>query len=182
MCSRSLRVCCWPPQLGDHTPTHVIMHSYGVFQEWYLSHPPFENASEASVNAIGTVTLAIQYSEGLLLQFVAQRRPQWLRPIMLGALVTCIASLFLSSFATKVRRSAASMSRELKVYFLGMAPHLASRSYLWNRRRMFVHADHNLGACPSATTMNPVSLTHLSALRLVCHCKPLTLLSRVASF
>ncbi|KAI0249409.1 major facilitator superfamily domain-containing protein [Lactifluus subvellereus] len=76
--------------------------SYGVFQEWYLSHPPFENASEASVNAIGTVTLAIQYSEGLLLQFVAQRWPQWLRPIMLGALVTCVASMFLSSFATKV--------------------------------------------------------------------------------
>lgn len=105
-----------PPAGGPRTtpPTHVTILSYGVFQEWYLSHPPFENASEASINAIGTVTLAIQYSEGLLLQFVAQRRPQWLRPIMLGALVTCIASLFLSSFATKVGRSAASMSRELK--------------------------------------------------------------------
>ncbi|KAI0260582.1 major facilitator superfamily domain-containing protein [Gloeopeniophorella convolvens] len=76
--------------------------SFGVFQEWYLSHPPFENASEASINAIGTVTLAIQYSEGILLQFIAQRRPEFLRPLMFVGLVTCVLSMLISSFATKV--------------------------------------------------------------------------------
>ncbi|KAI0045443.1 MFS general substrate transporter [Auriscalpium vulgare] len=76
--------------------------SYGVFQEWYISHPPFESASEASINAIGTVTIAIQYMEGIVLAFIAQRFPHWLRPMMIGGLVVCVASMLVSSFATKV--------------------------------------------------------------------------------
>jgi hypothetical protein len=43
-----------------------------------------------------------------VLQLVAQRRPQLLRPMMLGALVTCVTSMFISSFATKVRGLTAS--------------------------------------------------------------------------
>ncbi|KAI0048508.1 MFS general substrate transporter [Auriscalpium vulgare] len=76
--------------------------SFGVFQEWYLSHPPFDSASEASINAIGTVTLAIQYMEGIVFAFIAQRFPHWLRPMMVGGLVVCVTSMLISSFATKV--------------------------------------------------------------------------------
>ncbi|KAI0059154.1 MFS general substrate transporter [Artomyces pyxidatus] len=76
--------------------------SYGGFQEWYLSNPPFQNASEASINAIGTITLAIQYSEAIVLMFVAQRYPHWLRRMMVGGLVICVVSMLASSFATKV--------------------------------------------------------------------------------
>ncbi|KAI0046480.1 MFS general substrate transporter [Auriscalpium vulgare] len=76
--------------------------SYGVFQQWYLSNPPFEGASEAMINSIGTVTLAIQYMEGIVLAFVFQRFPHWLRPIMIGGLVVCVISMLISSFATQV--------------------------------------------------------------------------------
>ncbi|KAH9035227.1 hypothetical protein EDB85DRAFT_1944909 [Lactarius pseudohatsudake] len=45
------------------------------------------------INAIGAVTIAIQY--GNPLQFVAQHRPQLLRPIILGALPICAASVLM---------------------------------------------------------------------------------------
>ncbi|KAI0321544.1 MFS general substrate transporter [Amylostereum chailletii] len=76
--------------------------SYGVFQEWYLSHPPFEDASEASINAIGTVTLAIQYIEGIGVMLVTQRFPHWTKTMMVASLVVCVGALVVSSFATKV--------------------------------------------------------------------------------
>ncbi|KAI0042845.1 MFS general substrate transporter [Auriscalpium vulgare] len=76
--------------------------SYGVFQQWYLSNPPFDGTSEANINAIGTVGLGILYMEGIFLAFVFQRFPQWLRPMMVGGLVVCVFSLLISSFATKV--------------------------------------------------------------------------------
>ncbi|KAI0042829.1 MFS general substrate transporter, partial [Auriscalpium vulgare] len=76
--------------------------SYGVFQQWYLSNPPFEGTSEATINAIGTVGLGILYMEGILLAFIFQRFPHWLRPMMIGSLVVCVTSMLISSFATKV--------------------------------------------------------------------------------
>ncbi|KAI0049014.1 hypothetical protein FA95DRAFT_1677818 [Auriscalpium vulgare] len=72
--------------------------SYGVLKEWYLSNPPFEGASEVMINAIGTVTLAIQYMEGIALAFVFGRFPHWLRPIMIGGFVVRVTSMFISSF------------------------------------------------------------------------------------
>ncbi|KAH9059463.1 hypothetical protein EDB83DRAFT_2315781 [Lactarius deliciosus] len=74
--------------------------SYGTFREWYIIHPPFQSFSGVCINAIGAVTIAIQY--GNPLQFVAQHRPQPLRPIILGGLVICVTSVFISSLVTKV--------------------------------------------------------------------------------
>ena len=78
--------------------------SYGVFQEYYLSSPnsPFRGASESAINAIGTITLGIQYMEGLGIMFFTQRYPQWTKPMMIAGLVTCVGALILSSFATQV--------------------------------------------------------------------------------
>ncbi|KAI0033582.1 major facilitator superfamily domain-containing protein [Vararia minispora EC-137] len=78
--------------------------SYGVFQEWYLSSPdsPFRGASEAAVNAIGTITLGIQYMEGIALMFFTQRFPQYMKTMMACALVVCVGALVVSSFATQV--------------------------------------------------------------------------------
>ncbi|VDC01694.1 unnamed protein product [Peniophora sp. CBMAI 1063] len=78
--------------------------SYGVFQEWYLSNPnsPFRGASESAVNAIGTITLGIQYMEGLGVIYFTQKWPQWTKTMMFAGLVVCIGALTLSSFATEV--------------------------------------------------------------------------------
>lgn len=76
--------------------------SFGIFQEWYLTHPPFDTASETSINAIGTITIAIQYMEGLIVIAISQRRPQLLPKLMWFALAGCSGSMFLSSFSTSV--------------------------------------------------------------------------------
>ncbi|KZV70078.1 MFS general substrate transporter [Peniophora sp. CONT] len=78
--------------------------SYGVFQEWYLSSPnsPFRGASESAINAIGTITLGIQYMEGLGIIFFTQKWPQWTKTMMFAGLVVCVGALTLSSFATQV--------------------------------------------------------------------------------
>ncbi|KAF8342594.1 uncharacterized protein EI90DRAFT_3029543 [Cantharellus anzutake] len=34
--------------------------SFGVFQTYYLNHPPFNAASEATINSIGTIALALE--------------------------------------------------------------------------------------------------------------------------
>ncbi|KAG8729591.1 hypothetical protein FRC12_020864 [Ceratobasidium sp. 428] len=49
--------------------------SYGVFQEYYISHKTFGNASEAAIGAVGTTTLAIGYFECLVIILVAQHWP-----------------------------------------------------------------------------------------------------------
>lgn len=75
--------------------------NYGIFQDWYLTHE-FADASEASINSVGTVTLAIQYSECIICVLFSRRYARRLRLLMQGSLVVCVISMFLSSFATKV--------------------------------------------------------------------------------
>ncbi|VDB83131.1 unnamed protein product [Peniophora sp. CBMAI 1063] len=78
--------------------------SYGVFQEWYLSSPdsPFRGASESAINAIGTITIGLQYIDGMLVMFFVQKYPRWTKPMMIASLVLCVGALMLSSFATQV--------------------------------------------------------------------------------
>ena len=93
---------------GDNHPTPgrwlTVAYSYGVFQEWYLSSPdsPFRGASESAINAIGTITLGIQYMEGLGIMFFTQRYPHWTKPMMITSLIVCVGTMILSSFATQV--------------------------------------------------------------------------------
>ncbi|KAH9009981.1 hypothetical protein EDB83DRAFT_2322594 [Lactarius deliciosus] len=61
--------------------------SYGTFRDWYIIHPPFQSSSVVCINATGA--------------FVAQHRPKPLRPIILGGLVICVTSVFISSLVTK---------------------------------------------------------------------------------
>ncbi|KAF8310199.1 MFS general substrate transporter [Clavulina sp. PMI_390] len=75
--------------------------SYGIFQDWYLKHE-FKGASEASINSVGTVALAIQYSEGIIMLMFAKRYGKHLRKLMVGSLAVCVLSMFASSFATQV--------------------------------------------------------------------------------
>ncbi|KAG8747744.1 hypothetical protein FRC10_011873 [Ceratobasidium sp. 414] len=49
--------------------------TYGVFQEYFLRERTFGNASEAAIGAVGTVALAVEYFEVLVVILVAQQWP-----------------------------------------------------------------------------------------------------------
>ncbi|KAG8717158.1 hypothetical protein FRC08_008105 [Ceratobasidium sp. 394] len=76
--------------------------TYGVFQEYFLHQRTFGNASEAAIGAVGTVALAIEYFEVLVVILVVQQWPDKTRVMMWSCLVLCCGSLALASFATKV--------------------------------------------------------------------------------
>jgi hypothetical protein len=76
--------------------------SFGIFQDWYTSHPPFQDQSPIAISAIGASALGIQYFEGLGFMALIQARPEWIRKIMWCCLGLCTAFLLLSSFSTKV--------------------------------------------------------------------------------
>ncbi|KAF8309075.1 MFS general substrate transporter [Clavulina sp. PMI_390] len=73
--------------------------SFGVFQQYYLTTPPFNTASEQTINAIGNIAIGLQYLEMPIVIAILQRRPQWIRPISWSALAASSLGLFLSSFA-----------------------------------------------------------------------------------
>ncbi|KAF8321253.1 MFS general substrate transporter, partial [Clavulina sp. PMI_390] len=75
---------------------------YGAFQEYFLTHPPFSTASEASINAVGTTALGLMYCLGYISIWVIKTYPTWVRTMMVVCLLASVASLFASSFATKV--------------------------------------------------------------------------------
>ncbi|KAI0694845.1 MFS general substrate transporter [Earliella scabrosa] len=76
--------------------------SYGIFQDYYTSHPPFNNSSPVALAAVGTVALALQYGEALILSILLRRYPDYLQASMWFGLVLYFVSLFASSFATQV--------------------------------------------------------------------------------
>ncbi|KAB5588472.1 Monocarboxylate transporter 3 [Ceratobasidium theobromae] len=76
--------------------------AYGVFQEYFLHQRTFGDASEASIGAVGTTALAIQYFEMLAVISLTQQWPDKARLIMWSSLGLCCGSLLLASFATKV--------------------------------------------------------------------------------
>jgi hypothetical protein len=75
---------------------------YGIF-EWYKTNPPFNTASEATIGAIGTTALGIEYGEVIFLLLFAQRWPHLVKASTWAGLACCCLSLFASSFATEVR-------------------------------------------------------------------------------
>jgi len=76
--------------------------SYGIFQDYYTSHPPFNNGSSVAIAAVGTTALAIQYGEGLLLSLFFGRYPDKLKQTMWVGLALSTLSLFLSSFVSQI--------------------------------------------------------------------------------
>ncbi|TCD66437.1 hypothetical protein EIP91_001373 [Steccherinum ochraceum] len=76
--------------------------SYGIFQGYYTSHPPFNDKSQLAIAAIGPTTLAIQYGEGIILSFLYARYPELLNPMMWVGLALATLSLLVSSFVSSV--------------------------------------------------------------------------------
>ncbi|OJT01758.1 hypothetical protein TRAPUB_7814 [Trametes pubescens] len=79
-----------------------FLFSYGIFQEYYTSHPPFNNSSPIAIAAVGTVGLGIQYGEVLFLSIMFRKYPDYMRPAMWCGLVSYFLCLMGSSFATQV--------------------------------------------------------------------------------
>ncbi|EJF56351.1 MFS general substrate transporter [Dichomitus squalens LYAD-421 SS1] len=76
--------------------------SYGIFQEYYTSNPPFNKESPVAIAAVGTVCLAIEYGEIFFLYFLLRKYPDYVRLSMWCGLAIYSVSLFTSSFATRV--------------------------------------------------------------------------------
>ncbi|KAI1798150.1 MFS general substrate transporter [Ganoderma leucocontextum] len=79
-----------------------FLFSYGIFQDYYTTHPPFNSSSQVTIAAVGTVGLGIQYGEVLFLSIMFRRYPEYMKTAMWCALVLYFACLFCSSFATQV--------------------------------------------------------------------------------
>ncbi|KAI6081528.1 MFS monocarboxylate transporter [Hypoxylon rubiginosum] len=75
--------------------------SYGVFQSYYSSHPPFSEHPEG-LPAVGTTALGLLYLSSPASFIVLQRYQSYRRPaLIVGSIVTCLAVLA-SAFASKV--------------------------------------------------------------------------------
>ncbi|KAI0773965.1 MFS general substrate transporter [Fomes fomentarius] len=76
--------------------------SYGIFQDYYTTHPPFNKSSSISIAAIGTIAIALQYTEALFISCMFGRYPDYMNCGMWGGLALYFISIFCSSFATQV--------------------------------------------------------------------------------
>ncbi|KAI2465935.1 MFS monocarboxylate transporter [Annulohypoxylon bovei var. microspora] len=75
--------------------------SYGVFQSYYSSHPPF-SAHPEGLPAVGTTALGTLYLTSPPSFIILQRYQSYRRPaLVFGSIVTCLAVLA-SAFASKV--------------------------------------------------------------------------------
>lgn len=74
--------------------------AYGIFQDYYSTHPPF--AGERNIAVIGTCAMGLMYLSAPLVFGFLQRYPRTKRPsIMVGLLTMCLA-LGLSSLSNTV--------------------------------------------------------------------------------
>ncbi|CAE6425563.1 unnamed protein product, partial [Rhizoctonia solani] len=67
--------------------------TYGVFQEYFLHHRTFGDASEAAIGAVGTIALATQYFEVMIFTLLALQWPHKIRMMMWASLALCCGSL-----------------------------------------------------------------------------------------
>ncbi|PPQ84852.1 hypothetical protein CVT25_004988 [Psilocybe cyanescens] len=61
-------------------------NTYGIFQDYYSTHPPFDIASSGEISIIGTASVGIQYIEVVLVIALFQRYPELPKPAMWASL------------------------------------------------------------------------------------------------
>lgn len=105
---------------SEHSASIQIYHDgLNSNEDYYTSYPLFKDASGVSISAVGTLSLATQFSEvrcisdqhstpsddkqTILLSFFFGRYPDLLRPSLWAALALSVLSLLLASFAKQVR-------------------------------------------------------------------------------
>ncbi|RFU35520.1 hypothetical protein B7463_g820, partial [Scytalidium lignicola] len=75
--------------------------SYGVLQEYYINHEPFQGHSKG-VSAVGTTCSGIMYLAAPFLFLILHHYPQMRRKSCIGGLVTVCLALVLSSFCRTI--------------------------------------------------------------------------------
>ncbi|KAF8309076.1 MFS general substrate transporter [Clavulina sp. PMI_390] len=81
-----------------------ILTRFGVFQEYYLTTPPFDQASESTINSIGTIAIAIQFFITPFCITLASRYPHWIPFTSWGSLILYVLSVVAASFAQTVNQ------------------------------------------------------------------------------
>ncbi|ETS85837.1 hypothetical protein PFICI_03862 [Pestalotiopsis fici W106-1] len=74
--------------------------SFGVFQEFYSTHEPFQNSDNIAV--IGTTTSAIMYLAAPFVVTFCRFYPRWTRYLTFVGLTAASLSMVLSSFCTSI--------------------------------------------------------------------------------
>ncbi|KAH9951120.1 MFS general substrate transporter [Amylocystis lapponica] len=96
-----VRICNMAARAAGGVDATADPPSFGIFQEYYTSHPPFDQASSVSIAAVGTTCFALQYGESLVLSFFLSRYPDFVKVSMWSGLVLSCLSFLLSSFVQK---------------------------------------------------------------------------------
>jgi hypothetical protein len=128
--------------------------SFGVFQSWYTSNPPFDTQSPVAVTAVGASALGVQYFEGLVLMALLQMRPELMRTIMWVCLLGCSLCFLISSFTTQVHWLLPRL-----LMSLGVAIDIGARRSLWDVCGNFVLSSSLLGISKVQTAVNFHSYT-----------------------
>ncbi|KAI9067649.1 MFS general substrate transporter [Trametes sanguinea] len=79
-----------------------LCFSYGIFQDYYTTHPPFSSSSGVAIASVGTIAIALQYCEALIFCLTFDRYPEYLKWGMWGGLALYFLSIFCASFATSI--------------------------------------------------------------------------------
>jgi hypothetical protein len=69
---------------------------------YLLTHPPFNNASNTAIGAVGTTAFAIQYTSPVSFMLIFRRYPDKVRMMLWAATFLSCGSMLLSSWATAV--------------------------------------------------------------------------------
>ena len=75
--------------------------SYGIFQRYYRSYPPFAD-STTGIAAIGTTQTGVMYFSAPFVALILQRWPRVRRPGMCVSAVGMVGSLLAASFCRSV--------------------------------------------------------------------------------
>lgn len=73
--------------------------AFGIFQNYYESHPPFNRYSSVQISAIGTLCSGFLIAEGLFVIGFYRSYPDWIKPLMWVSFGMATLALVLASFA-----------------------------------------------------------------------------------
>ncbi|EJF57758.1 MFS general substrate transporter [Dichomitus squalens LYAD-421 SS1] len=76
--------------------------SYGIFQNYYTTHPPFNSSSRMAIAAVGTIAIGLQYIEMFQIACVYGRYPDYMNRGMWIGLALYFLPIFGARFATRV--------------------------------------------------------------------------------
>ncbi|GAA5905771.1 hypothetical protein JCM6882_000454 [Rhodosporidiobolus microsporus] len=77
-------------------------YSFATILVYFESHDPWQKSSLASLSAVGTTQLGIQFILPLFITLLYRRYPEWVKPALWTSVGVSCGSMLLSSWATQV--------------------------------------------------------------------------------